>query len=166
MKTDDLRLSKNGFYSMAYNTKIGRVTITADEDGVTEICFGDYGDGSENEITKKAYEQLTEYLDGKRKVFDLCLKPTGTEFQKKVWDALLKIPYGEAISYKELAVMVGNEKACRAVGGANGKNPIAIVIPCHRVIAADGTIGGYASGTKMKAKLLNIEGITIHKTRI
>ena len=104
--------------------------------------------------TKK---QLQEYFDGTRQKFDLPLSPQGTPFQSQVWQALLKIPYGETRSYQQIASMVGNPKACRAVGSANGKNPIMILIPCHRIITAGGKIGGYAGGLPMKKALLELE---------
>ena len=102
-------------------------------------------------------KELDEYFSGKRKTFDLPLKLNGTEFQKKIWQELIKIPYGKTISYKELARKAGNEKACRAAGMANNKNKIMIVIPCHRVIGSNGKLTGYAGGLKIKAALLRIE---------
>lgn len=105
-----------------------------------------------------ASKQLKEYFNGQRKKFELALDPQGTSFQKSVWKSLLKIPYGNTISYQELAQKINNPKACRAVGNANGKNPLCIVIPCHRVIAADKSLGGYSGGIKMKKTLLNLEG--------
>ena len=101
--------------------------------------------------------QLDEYFEGKRQSFSLDLAPQGTPFQRRVWDALLKIPYGETRSYRDIATAVGNAKAVRAVGGANGKNPIAIVIPCHRVIGANGQLTGYAGGLHYKKALLELE---------
>jgi methylated-DNA-[protein]-cysteine S-methyltransferase len=100
---------------------------------------------------------LDEYFKGNRKDFDLPLNPTGTAFQKNAWDALLKIPYGETRSYKQQAEAVGNAKACRAVGAANGKNPISIIIPCHRVIGTDYKLTGYGGGISVKEKLLELE---------
>ncbi len=111
----------------------------------------------ENKILKTTEKQLTEYFAGKRKIFDLKLELDGTEFQKKVWNALLQIPYGKTCSYKDIAEKIKNKKAVRAVGGANGKNPICVIVPCHRVISADGTLGGYSSGIPMKIKLLKLE---------
>lgn len=102
-------------------------------------------------------KQLTEYLKGKRKVFRLKHHAEGTKFQMEVWDALKNIPYGTTISYKTLAMQIGNEKAVRAVGGANKLNPLPIIVPCHRVIQADGSLGGYACGVKVKRLLLDIE---------
>ena len=102
-------------------------------------------------------KQLNEYFAGERKQFSLPLHLTGTEFQKKVWETLMTIPYGETISYKEESQRMGNEKAIRAVAQANGANPIPIVIPCHRVINADGSLGGFSSGTDKKQALLKLE---------
>lgn len=104
-----------------------------------------------------AAEQLQSYFAGKRSDFDLPLSFQGTEFQKRVWHCLTRIPYGETISYGELARRVGNAKASRAVGLANGKNPLAIVVPCHRVIGANGTLTGYGGGLERKQKLLLLE---------
>lgn len=102
-------------------------------------------------------EQLQQYFAGTRTSFDLPLAPRGTPFQRQVWQELAKIPYGNTISYKELAARVGNPKAARAVGMANGRNPISIVVPCHRVISADGRSGGYAAGADRKTWLLEME---------
>lgn len=105
----------------------------------------------------KAATELEEYFAGNRQIFDIPLAPEGTEFQKKVWQALLQIPYGETRSYKEIAIASGSPKGCRAAGMANNRNPIAIIIPCHRVIGADGKLVGYAGGLDLKSKLLNHE---------
>ncbi|MGL4485177.1 MAG: methylated-DNA--[protein]-cysteine S-methyltransferase [Anaerovoracaceae bacterium] len=120
-----------------------------------------------NNITRKTKHQLGQYLNGNREIFDIpflldkinASLAQYTNFQKEVWSELQQIPYGEKVSYSELAKRVGNPKACRAVGTANGKNPLPIIIPCHRVIAADGSIGGYTGGIEIKKKLLEIEGI-------
>ena len=104
------------------------------------------------------YTQLKEYFGGERKQFDLFLEIEGTEFQKRVWNELLKIPYGRTISYKELAVRLGDEKVIRAAASANGANPLPIVIPCHRVIGSDGSLIGYGGGLEIKEKLLILEG--------
>ena len=100
---------------------------------------------------------MSEYLKGERKEFDLPLNPKGTDFQKRVWRALCDIPYGEMRSYKQIAKAVGNSKAVRAVGMANNRNPITIVVPCHRVIGADGKLVGYGGGLEMKEFLLRLE---------
>lgn len=107
--------------------------------------------------------QLDEYFKGKRQTFDLALDLKGTDFQKSVWKALLNIPYGTVKSYSEIAREIGLPNAARAVGSANGANPVPIVVPCHRVIAKNGTLGGYSGGLDIKRKLLNIEGIIIGK---
>ncbi len=114
--------------------------------------------GTKTEFTDRAYNQLLEYFDGKRKDFDLPYKLNGTDFQKKVWSALCDIPYGQTRSYKEIAVAVGNPKASRAVGMANNKNPITVIVPCHRVIGSSGKLVGYAGGLTMKEFLLGMEG--------
>jgi len=104
-----------------------------------------------------AVKQIVEYLESKRREFDLTVDLRGTEFQLKVWDALLEIPYGETRSYSEIAARVGKPNAVRAVGSANGANPVSLVVPCHRVIAADGKLGGYGGGLALKRRLLAIE---------
>ena len=106
----------------------------------------------------EAIRQLQEYFAGSRSEFDLPTRMIGTEFQKRVWDELVRIPYGRTISYGELALRIGNAKASRAVGLANGRNPISIIVPCHRVIGANGTLTGYGGGLPVKQKLLQLEG--------
>lgn len=120
---------------------------------VDEVAAGE----KKTSLTDRVYQQVMEYLDGKRKEFDFPYKMIGTEFQKKVWHALTKIPYGETRTYKEIATAVGNPKASRAVGMANNRNPIFIVVPCHRVIGANGKLVGYAGGLDMKDALLSLE---------
>ena len=105
----------------------------------------------------KIQKQLEEYFSGKRRKFTLPLDPQGTAFDKKVWKATQKIPYGQVRTYKDIAKMIGKPKASRAVGNALGRNPIPILIPCHRVIASNGTLGGYSSGLKIKKILLTLE---------
>lgn len=117
----------------------------------------------ETALIRQAAKQLNEYLAGKRKTFDLPLEPGGTPFQKAVWHALTGIPYGETRTYREIAEIIGNPKACRAVGMANNKNPIAIIIPCHRVIGTGGKLIGYAGGLDIKKKLLELEKSALHK---
>jgi methylated-DNA-[protein]-cysteine S-methyltransferase len=111
----------------------------------------------EHAIIRETCRQLDEYFAGKRKEFNLPLSPQGTDFQQKVWKQLQQIPYAATISYKQLAHAAGHPKACRAAGSANGKNPLSIIIPCHRVIASDGGLGGYASGVEIKKQLLDLE---------
>jgi methylated-DNA-[protein]-cysteine S-methyltransferase len=111
----------------------------------------------EDAILKETKKQLEEYLDGNRKEFDIPLLMVGTDFQKNVWNALLKIPYGTTITYLQLAKNIGNEKAVRAVANANGANAMALVIPCHRVIESNGGLGGYGAGVAIKQRLLELE---------
>jgi methylated-DNA-[protein]-cysteine S-methyltransferase len=106
-----------------------------------------------------AAEQVQEYLSGERKVFDLRLAMEGTLFQREVWNELLRIPFGQTISYSELANRVNRPKACRAVGSANGKNPLCLIVPCHRVIASNASLGGYSGGLERKRWLLQLESI-------
>ena len=113
--------------------------------------------GQKTEFTDQVYTQVMEYLNEKRTSFDFAYKLIGTEFEKKVWEQLLSIPYGETRTYKEIATAIGNPKASRAVGMANNKNPITIVVPCHRVIGTNGKMVGYAGGLDMKKALLNLE---------
>lgn len=110
-----------------------------------------------SEISDTAYEQICEYIAGRRKSFDLPYELYGTEFQKRVWTELCRIPYGETRTYKQIAEAVGNPESSRAVGSANGKNPIMIIVPCHRVIGTNGNLTGYAGGLELKKALLDIE---------
>lgn len=110
-------------------------------------------------LLEKASQQLKEYFEGTRKEFDLPLDTNGTPFQEKVWQALRNIPYGEVRSYKDIAVAIGNPKAVRAVGGANNRNPVSIITPCHRVIGIRGALTGYGGGIDVKEKLLGLEGV-------
>ncbi|NLL91175.1 MAG: methylated-DNA--[protein]-cysteine S-methyltransferase [Ruminococcaceae bacterium] len=118
-------------------------------------CPDDFG--QRTEFTGTVFSQVIEYLDGKRREFDFPYKLKGTEFQIKVWEELLRIPYGETRTYKEIATAIGNPRTSRAVGLANNKNPVTIVVPCHRVIGSDGHLVGYAGGLDMKIALLEIE---------
>ena len=148
-----------------YDTEIGTIKISEKEGKIIGLVFSD--SKKENEIEKetdyirKTYLQLEEYLSGKRKSFDIEIEMIGTEFQKKVWKELLNIPYGETRSYKDIATAIGNKKACRAVGNANNKNPIAIIVPCHRVVGSNGSMTGYAGGIDIKEKLLKIEKCSV-----
>ncbi len=140
---------------------MGKITVACEGEVIVRISFGeDIRDGEKqmgNERTGRAFEELEEYFQGKRREFDLPLSPEGTEFQRRVWAALREIPYGETRSYSEIAEQVGNPKAVRAVGMANHRNPIAIMIPCHRVIGKNGSLTGYAGGLSLKEKLLKLE---------
>ena len=108
-------------------------------------------------VLRKTVGQIEEYLAGQRKQFDVVLDCEGTSFQKQVWNELSKIPFGATLSYKDIARRIKNPKAVRAVGSANGKNPVCIIVPCHRVIASNGTIGGYSGGVNIKRALLDLE---------
>ena len=112
-------------------------------------------------IVRQAEQELREYFAGRRRTFTVKLDLEGTEFQRKAWQAMRKIPFGETISYGEQARKVGKPKAYRAVGSANGKNPIPIIVPCHRVLASDGSLGGYSLGLPMKRRLLALEGVSV-----
>ena len=138
---------------------IGTVEIITDDSGVVSVFFVENkGEETEkNEMLKKTEKQLTEYFDGTRKDFDLELSLEGTDFQKKAWNELANIPYGETISYMEQSERIGNVKAIRAVGGANGKNKISIILPCHRVIGKNGSLTGYGGGLDKKKWLLDFE---------
>jgi len=147
--------------SYKYVFPVGTYIIAEAEGAITDISTIPVRDSvnSETPLISRAAEMLYEYFDRKRKSFDeLPLNPEGTAFQRRVWNALLTIPYGETRTYKEQAIIVGNEKACRAVGAANGKNPISIIIPCHRVIGTDRSLTGYAGGIEIKRALLTLEG--------
>ena len=143
------------------NTPVGTLVIQASAQGITKVDFIETGKSKvhRNEITTRCKQQLQEYFDGKRKSFDLPLDQQGTTFQKSIWNKLTDIPFGQAVSYRDIADMVNNPKAVRAVGAANGKNPISIIVPCHRVIGTDRTLTGYAGGLQRKAWLLKHEGI-------
>jgi methylated-DNA-[protein]-cysteine S-methyltransferase len=147
--------------AFCYDTNIGKLVIIDNGEAVTNIYFGAGTELKvnifESPLIKKAYEQIDEYLRGEREIFDFKLEPKGTEFQKKVWKALEQIPFGETRSYKDIAISIGNEKASRAVGMANNKNPLPIVVPCHRVIGANGKLVGYAGGLDVKERLLELE---------
>ena len=140
------------------DTTIGRVSVSERGGKVVSLKVGGSYGGCGSGITDEAFVQLSEYLDGKREVFDLDLEPDGTDFQKDVWNALMRIPYGKTVSYSDVAIASGHPGAVRAVGNAVGRNPIPVIIPCHRVIRADGSIGGYALGTELKIRLLKLEG--------
>lgn len=143
-------------------TVIGRLGLVAEGDHLTELYFEHDSlppdlPVRETELLVEARAQLLAYFSGERTTFDLPLAPMGTGFQRRVWQVLCGIPYGETVSYKEVARRVGNEKAARAVGRANNRNPLPIIIPCHRVIGASGALVGYGGGLEIKEKLLALE---------
>jgi len=142
-----------------YLSPLGLINIEYSERGISNLIFVD-GPGMEspfNEMESQIKQQLEEYFTRKRQVFNLPLDLQGTEFQKNVWNELLKIPFGKTISYKELSLRMGNLKAIRAVAAANGANPVSIIVPCHRVIGSDGSLTGYAGGLWRKKWLLEFE---------
>ena len=153
------------YYDFLKTGLIGTLTLVGDEAGLRRIDF----EKEKNPITiqgewKKqpgffdsVKAQLKAYFKGELKVFDILLAPVGTPFQLKVWQALSSIPYGELVSYKTIAEAIGNPKAVRAVGGANGKNPIPIIVPCHRVIGSDGSLTGFGGGLETKKRLIDLE---------
>ncbi|MDR2158412.1 MAG: methylated-DNA--[protein]-cysteine S-methyltransferase [Holosporaceae bacterium] len=147
----------------SYETTIGNIAICADRRAVTRVCFDRSPDidaeKSETSLIKEAHTQLDEYLAGFRKQFEIELEYNGSNFQLSVWEELKKIPYGETKSYKEIAHKIDNPNSCLAVGGACGKNPIPIFIPCHRVIGSNGSLIGYRGGVNLKKKLLELERI-------
>lgn len=144
---------------------VGMLRLGASRKGLLSIDIGKTTtphpttskDTSAQRVLVATRKQLAEYFAGKRTLFTIPLDLRGTEFQIQSWKALGRIPYGTTISYGEQAQSIGNPKACRAVGSANGKNPIPIIVPCHRVVAADGSLGGFALGLKMKKQLLDLE---------
>lgn len=145
------------------NSKIGPLYLVASAKALHGIFWKSQNEAKEKvdsveaRLLDYAEAQITEYLNGERKAFDIPLELEGTEFQKKVWTELLKIPYGQTRSYKEIAKALKDSNASRAVGTANGRNPISLIVPCHRVIASDGTLGGYAGGLPTKEFLLSLE---------
>lgn len=154
--------------SMIVRTPLGFVKIVEQDHMISEISFvkeiQEKEDNHESPILKEAKSQLLEYMAGGRKAFDLPMKEQGTAFQKKVWQALRSIPYGETRSYKQIAEMIGNPKASRAVGMANNKNPILLLTPCHRVLGSNGQLVGFAAGIDIKKELLKIENSKVFFT--
>lgn len=146
-----------------YYSMLGPVRTDYEEGGITGLTFvesiprGGFDISVTSRTTDMAFLQLEEYLMGERRDFLIPIRLHGTDFQMKVWKALLAIPYGETRSYSEIAAAVGKPKACRAVASACARNPIPVIVPCHRVIAADGSSGGYSLGIELKKKLLNLE---------
>jgi methylated-DNA-[protein]-cysteine S-methyltransferase len=150
-------------FAGAFSTPLGTAVAVVDEHGaLCEFTLSGQSKGITDAVRDDAAvngvaQQIAEYFAGKRRNFDLPLAPAGTPFQRAVWDQLLRIPYGETISYTTLAERLGRRSASRAVGQANGANPVALIIPCHRVIGADGTLTGYGGGLPLKRALLEFE---------
>jgi len=146
-------------FHYTYEIVLGSVTFVEEDGALLTISMqpSEKGTRQETSLIKKAHQQITEYLKGERKEFDLPLRMKGTDFQIRVWNALLDIPYGETRSYKQIAEAIHNPKGMRAVGMANNRNPFLIVVPCHRVIGANGSLVGYGEGLEMKEFLLKLE---------
>lgn len=155
------------FYYQQFDSPLGRVTMQASQQGLTGVWFTTHTTqpdnlgtlNQEHPLLQKAQRQLTEYFAGQRQQFDLPFDLYGTDFQLAVWQGLQRIPYGQSWSYQQLATAIGRPKAVRAVGAANGKNPLSVVIPCHRVIGSNGLLTGYAGGLDRKKALLRLENI-------
>lgn len=149
-------------YIWRYQFLFGAFTLVSTQDALNAISFQEElslpeAIHEETPVLKQAAAQMAEYFAGQRKTFTIPLAPKGTEFQKRVWQALCDIPYGETRCYADIAAAIGNPKASRAVGMANNRNPLMIVIPCHRVIGRNGALTGYAGGLDLKQKLLCLE---------
>lgn len=157
-------MKQENLYYASMQSPIGKLHLVSDDYALLSIGLGGAKPPLKFKTSPKAtgvlneaVAQLSEYFRGERKKFDLPLKMSGTDFQLNAWKSLSRIPYGKTISYREQAEKIGASKAFRAVGSANGRNPLPIIVPCHRVVAADGTLGGYAGGLKVKALLLDLE---------
>jgi methylated-DNA-[protein]-cysteine S-methyltransferase len=150
---------ESGMNCVTYDSPIGPLSLVSNGAGLTHLLFDGAraASGIEDKVLAAARCQLDDYFDGKRKGFDLPLDPSGTEFQKRVWMALRDIPFGQTVPYVHIASRIGAPKAMRAVGAANGRNPIAIIVPCHRVIGADGSLTGFGGGLPRKRFLLALE---------
>lgn len=159
-----------GVASAALQSPVGTLLVSASPMGVTSIEFVGGGppvrvaagaDPSAGRHVAAAVQQLDEYFAGRRREFDLALDLRGTPFQALAWQALLRIPFGATVTYGQQAAMIGRPTAARAVGSANGRNPVPIVVPCHRVLAAGSALGGYSSGLDVKRALLALEGVSV-----
>ena len=164
------------YYYKEMDSPVGRLKLISSDKGLAAILWENdkptriqvrtYTENNTHPVLLETEQQLKEYFEGKRNSFSLTLYPVGTDFQKNVWNALSGIPYGETRSYGDIARQLGNIKAVRAVGAANGRNPISIVVPCHRVIGASGELTGFAGGLEAKAYLLSLEGVKHGKKQI
>jgi methylated-DNA-[protein]-cysteine S-methyltransferase len=154
-------------YYTFFESPLGKMLLTANAEALTGLHFAgekyypgvreDWRESAEHEPLARARQQLNEYFVGNRTRFDIALAPEGTAFQRTVWHALTSVPFGETRSYGEIAAKIGEPKASRAVGAANGRNPISIIVPCHRIIGASGDLTGYAGGLQRKQALLALE---------
>ena len=149
-------------YQKTFNTILGNMTAIEENDALIALEIGknsyeELAIKKDTVLLKETEKEIQEYLNGKRKIFELPLQPKGTVFQQKVWKQLQKVPYGQLVTYKDIAIKIGNPKAARAIGMANHNNPIPIIVPCHRVIGQNQKLIGYAFGLKMKEFLINLE---------
>jgi methylated-DNA-[protein]-cysteine S-methyltransferase len=166
--TETRRRAPKTYVFKTIRSPVGELKLIASRDGLAAILWENDRPGrvrlavvaedARHPVLVEAERQLAEYFAGRRKVFELQLDPAGTEFQKTVWRALLTIPFGETRTYAQIARQIGRPKAVRAVGAANGRNPLSIVAPCHRVIGSSGELTGFAGGLDVKAQLLRLEG--------
>ena len=149
--------------NLTVSTPIGLLTLVEEDDALTEVRFGGCPEAEQGSspLLQEAAKQLSEYFEGSRRNFTVPLRPQGTPFQRRCWDALVQIPYGQTRTYAQQAAMIGQPKACRAVGMANHRNPLPILIPCHRVIGSSGSLTGYAGGLNVKEYLLNTERMNL-----
>ena len=153
-------------YKYHYDSPVGRLFLAEVDGAITDLVFNPIENAEEKQtpVLALACDMLREYFAGERREFNIPIKfIVGTEFQQKAWNALLDVPYGQTRSYQDQATAIGAPKACRAVGGANGKNPISIFVPCHRVIGANKSLTGYGGGLDIKKFLLELEARHIHK---
>jgi methylated-DNA-[protein]-cysteine S-methyltransferase len=174
MTTTDRQTTKRHVYKVV-DSPVGRLTLVATDEGLAAILWENDRPGRvrlnlESEdaghpVLLEAERQLREYFAGERTAFALKLDVEGTDFQRKVWTALLSIPFGETRSYAQIAAQIGKPKAVRAVGAANGRNPVSIVAPCHRVVGSSGALTGFAGGLDVKARLLELESPSASHTR-
>ena len=153
----------SGLISFAYNSPIGKMQVVLDKDKIISLDFNkktldNHIQNIDNQYVDKFTQQMNQYFNRERKLFDLKMSPQGSSFQKDVWKALLNIPYGKTFSYGELAKKLGGKEKTRAVASAIAKNPILILIPCHRVIGSNGKLTGFSGGIERKARLLELEG--------
>lgn len=165
--TKRARADKRYLYT-TMESPVGRLTLVASDEGLAAILWEREsprrvplrldGEDPEHPVLMETARQLREYFAGERRTFHLALDPAGTPFQRSVWDALRTIPFGETRSYQQIAAQIGRPTAVRAVGAANGRNPLSIVAPCHRVVGSNGALTGFAGGLDTKARLLTLEG--------
>ena len=144
-------------YVQNLSSPIGNLIVKSNGSAITDIVLGVYTNENPDKLTQMAVNELSQYFDGTLNRFSFPIEPAGTDFQKRVWKILTEIPYGETVSYGDIADKLGGKRYSRAVGGAVNKNPVLIAVPCHRVVGADGSLTGFAYGITVKKHLLDIE---------